>query len=129
MFRDAQEELERLQAQLLEETQVVPTIEEKQEEEEYLLEDIIDEFLEDTAPGESPAVYQNFSNDYGRQLRNFATGYKAYNTDSTDTDLESFSEEVQNEEVPQKSGAWLGVVVALLAAIVGVIAYILGGLF
>ena len=90
MFRhnDKEEELNRLQAQLLAEEW---DNEEEDEEEEYLDEETLDTLLEEQKPGESPKVYQNFSNNYGKNLRNFASGYKAYNSDRTDLDPEELS--------------------------------------
>ena len=106
MFRDAKEELARLEEALLEE--------EAQEELE-------EEFLEEE-PGEDPDVYVNYANDYGKSLRNYASGYKAYNTDTTDTDLESFSEEVYESKKEDLKGLWITALV-LLIAIFGVLAW------
>ena len=99
MFRDRQEELQRLQAELLEE----------EPEEEF---DFFEELSDEDDP-EDPEVYQNFSNDYGRRLRNYASGYKAYNADKTDTDLDRFSEEVRNEKAPSRLGWLLPLIAAL----------------
>ena len=128
MFRDRDEELARLQAQLLEETeqenQILP------EEDEFLQEEVFDEILADTDRVEDCGVYQNFSNDYGKGLRNYASGYKAYNADKADVDLDDLSEELLNHR--EKSGSWAWVVLALLLiSVVGVIVWIflvLGGL-
>lgn len=81
MFRDAKEELQRLEAELL-----------AQERPDIV--DELDELLE-----EEPVqpVYRNFSNNYGQDLRNYASGYKAYNADSVDTDLEEYSDEIAEE--------------------------------
>ena len=125
MFRDTREELERLQAQLLEETQ-----EQSDQTQEFLEEEDFDALLSDTDQGENPPVYQNYSNDYGKNLRNYATGYQAYNADKTDVDMEQYSQEVLR---PQKAtGAWLWIVLLLMAAAVGAILWLLfstGGLF
>ena len=104
MFRDAKEELARLEDALLEE--------EAQEEPEFLEE----------APGEDPDVYVNYANDYGRNLRNFASGYKAYNTDTTDTDLDSFSKEVYESKKENLKGLWITALV-LIIAIFGVLVW------
>lgn len=108
MFRDRDEELKRLQEQLLDEEAA---------EEIFLDEDMLDALLEEDRQGQKPGVYQNFSNRYGRELRNFASGYKAYNSDTTDTDLESFSEMVRE---PKKTIglAWIPVLLILLLAAV-----------
>ena len=104
MFRDKEEELQRLQEQLLEE--------EPEAEEEF---DFAEEMavLPDDEEMADDGVYQNYSNDYGRQLRNFATGYKAYNADKTDTDMDRFSESVRNA----KTGPGLGWLLPLLVAL------------
>lgn len=125
MFRDAQEELERLQSQLLAEQQEQTG----QQETEFLDEEDFEELLSDTDQGQSPEVYQNYSNDYGRQLRNYATGYKAYNTDKTDTDPQQLSQELLEE--PRAVAIWPWLVLALMAAVVGAMVwmYVSGGLF
>ena len=114
MFRDKDEELQRLQEQLLEEEEVSEEVPEEED-------DLFDGFEEEEDPGEDPQVYRNFSNDYGKGLRNFASGYKAYNGDTTDVDLEQFSEDVQRgpAAVP-----WLLIVIlVLMAVVVGAIAW------
>ena len=113
MFRDRDEELNRLQEKLLEE-------EESQQEPEDT-DDIT--FPEDEPEEEETEVYQNFSNDYGKSLRNYASGYNAYNADRTDIDLESFSQQVRE---PKKSGCSpLLVVFFLLTAAVTTLAFLL----
>lgn len=72
MFRDTKEELKRLEAELL-----------AQEE-------------QDQQPAKT--VYRNFSNHYGADLRNYASGYKAYNTDRTDTDPQRLSDQIREED-------------------------------
>lgn len=118
MNRDRQEELERLEKELLADTE-----EETPEEETFLEED-------DTQIGDAPVVYQNFANNYGKDLRNFASGYRAYNSDRVDMELEEFSQEVRNEEKP--ASIWVpAVLTALIGAVVGAILWIylsLGGL-
>lgn len=132
MFRDAQEELERLQAQLLEETEEEEEAfqEEESEEDIFLDEEDFDELLSDADQGENPGVYQNFSNDYGRNLRNFATGYKAYNTDRTDVSPDEISEEVLEEK--NTGLTWLWVLLIIMLGVIGVILWSFlsaGGLF
>ncbi len=111
MFRDKQEELERLQAQLLQEEQTA-----QMPEEEFPEEDDFEELLWDTDQGENPRVYQNYSNDYGRNLRNFASGYQAYNSDNTDIDLDEYSDEVQYGT--KTTTWWIWLVLLLMAAVV-----------
>lgn len=104
MRTDREEELKRLEQELLAEEPE----EETEEELDY------GEFLEEPDSDE-PVVYQNFSNNYGADLRNYATGYKAYNSDRTDTDLEQLSRQVQEE--PKATGhLWLPIATVALAA-------------
>ena len=65
MFRDRSEELRRLEEALLEEEEVFT--ENQEEDEDLLADDLLDEWLEDTAPAKEPITYQNFSNDYGSE--------------------------------------------------------------
>lgn len=99
MFRDAKEELARLEAELL--------ATERAEENDALLEaflreedgeeDPLEDYLEDDVDfedmdfGDHPGmVYQNYSNNYGRNPQPRA----AYNSDRTDEDLNVYSDEV-----------------------------------
>lgn len=80
MFRDTDKELERLQAALIEEeAEETEAPEEAQEADEGY--------------GNVP-VYKNFSNGYGKELRNYASDYRPY-------DIEA--EEDEPEEAPRKS--------------------------
>ena len=98
MFRDRDEELKRLQAELLEEE------EQETAEEEYLQEDV-EQLLEDEEKVSDPDSY-----------RNFATGYKAYNTDRVDEDLDDLSDAVLHGP-DKKKGGCLAVVFLLLTAL------------
>lgn len=113
MPRDTEQELERLQSQLLQEAQ--------EEAEEFSVEEDFAELLWEEDQGENPQVYQNYSNDYGRNLRNYATGYRAYNTDQTDTDLDEYCDLVQQE--PKITVWWVWIVLLLMGAVVGAIAW------
>jgi len=121
MFRDASEELARLEAELLaEEMPEEPAEEELLPEEEE--EDILP-LYEDTRPAQGRVVYQNYSNHYGADLRNYASGYRAYNSDISDEDLDSYAEEVRQG---RKSGSNTGLLIAtslLTLGIVGVLLY------
>ena len=109
MFRDREEELERLQAELLEE-------EEQETAEELLEEETVEQLLEGEEQGENPEVYRNFSNDYGSSLRNFASGYKAYNTDKVDADLEELSRDVMEPPRKKRNGCLPAFLFFLLTA-------------
>lgn len=117
MFRDAKEELERLESELLAEEDETP-------EEELLPEETLDELLQDTRAAQSGGVYSNFSNGYGRNLRNYASGYKAYNSDKCDEDLDTYSEAVR---APMRSGltGWVVLALLLLAGIFAVLIWYL----
>ena len=148
MFNDAKRELERLSEELLKEDDE-ETPEEGEEEEYYddadedeydeedYDEDAYDEeedteeddvppeyMYEDTRAAQGPAVYQNYSNGYGSKLRNYASGYRAYNSDDCDVDLDAFSQEVY-EEPPEKSNMCLVITACVLATILGAVALFL----
>lgn len=134
MFKDTDEALARLEAELLREEE----IEEVTEEEDYLCEEVFEdepeeepdfppEFLyTDTRAADGPVIYQNFSNNYGKNLRNYANGYQAYNTDVSDEDLDSFSQDVLYTE-PEKSNTPLILIACLLA--LGIVAMVFVWLF
>ena len=107
MFKDKQEELKRLEAELLQE-------EDMQQEASEVDTDVL---LEDTYffGKETPETYHNYSNDYGR--------YQAYNTDTTDTDLEEYSEEIR--EPKGKKDIWIlcGIALSLIAGILGILGW------
>lgn len=128
MFKDADKELARLEAALLEaEEEVLDEAEEypqEEYEEEYCEEEPEAEdappeyFYEDTRPAQDPGVYQNYSNDYGRELRNYATGYRAYNSDDCDEDLEEFSQEVYDAR-EDRGNTGLLITACVLATVFG----------
>lgn len=116
MFKDRNEELQRLEQALLEdEEEEVSLAEEPGEEDEDLLtEEALDELLEDVAPGKNAVPYQNFSNDYGH----------IYNSDIADTDLDEYCEEVLEEPAPSYTG--LVILACLLAlGILGMVIFML----
>lgn len=119
MFRDQEEELQRLQSELLQQEEPEELPEETKEE---LLDDQeLEELLKDTRPADGTVVYQNFSNDYGKELRNFANNYRAYNADNVDVDPEELSRQLD----PPKRHTGLLITAALLAAaILAVVAYL-----
>ena len=123
MFRDRQEELQRLQEQLLEEEPKEAL--EDEAEDGFLDEEGLNALLDGEDQGANPRVYQNFSNSYGRELRNYATGYKAYNTDKTDEDMESYSQAVLE---PENNKGITGLLILMLALLCG-IAVVLGWIF
>ena len=140
MFKDTDEALARLAEELLraeDETEAEEVCEEEEYEEDYdedfdedYEEDYDEDQEEDEVPPEyiyddtraarGPAVYQNYSNDYGRNLRNYASGYRAYNADDCDEDLDTFSDEVY-EEPPERSNTGLIVTACVLSAILAAV--------
>ena len=130
MFKDTDEALARLEAELLREDEET---EQLAEEDVSIYDEVFEEILEeeadlppeytyvDTRATEGPVIYQNFSNNYGKDLRNYANNYQAYNTDVTDEDLDSFSEEVLQSE-PEKSNAALVLIACLLT--LGIVAMV-----
>ena len=115
MHRDTKEELERLEAELLEgsEPEEMP-----QDEETALLdEEQLDSLLEDTqkiGPAKGSAIYKNYSN-----------GYKIYNSDKTDRDPEDLSDALlQPGRDPVVTGLTI-LAFCLLAAILGVLVWVL----
>lgn len=118
MFRDTQEELKRLEAQLLAEEDE-PVEEEAGEEEE--IDDIqLEELLKSISDDEEEEVEEFFKTtvtDSG--VRNYANHYRAYNTDKTDDDLDSYSEEVRN---PDRNRGVLGLSIVALLLMAGILA-------
>ena len=103
MFKDTQEELERLKAELLEEE----AAEQEEKAQDVLLDDPGD-FGEDT-----PEIYQNYHN---RRI-------KAYNTDITDEDLGAYSEEVYQPRKRNDLTMLSVIALCLVAGILAVLAY------
>lgn len=89
MFRDAQEELKRLDAQLLAEEDE-PIQEEEEAPEDIRLEELLKAIEED----EKDEVLSRTTVPEGG-IRNYANHYKAYNTDKTDEDLDRYSQQVR----------------------------------
>lgn len=121
MFKDRNEELQRLEQALLEdETKVIPVKEILAEDEDLLTDETLDALLEDIAPGKNSVPYQNYSNDYGQ----------IYNSDVTDTNIEEYSEEVLTESKSSYTGLLI-LACGLAFGILCVIIYLLiryGGL-
>lgn len=120
MFRDKEEELQRLSEELRAQERA---------DEESEGEDMLDVLLEDdTQIGDmDSSVYKNASNAYGSNLRNFASGYRAYNADKTEIDPTMLSDALLDEE-EQEEKSLSGLVITALtlaAAVVAVVVWML----
>ena len=76
---------------------------------------------------------QDISSHEPKSVRNYASGYKVYNSDKTDTDLDAFSETVRMSENHRHRGRGLlaTVLCLLTAAVVAALLFYLykGGFF
>ena len=98
MFKDTDEALARLEAELLAEEETEEEYEEYEEYEDY------EEEEEDLAPPEY--VYEDTRPSAGSVIyQNYANGYNAYNADISDADPDDLSEELLSEEEPSGSAA------------------------
>ena len=113
MSRDTDDALRKLQDALLEE---------EEQEAPFLIEEEIDALSDQDMPSREP-----------NGVRNYASGYKVYNSDKTDTDLDTFSETVRMSENPRPRGKGLfaAVLFLLTAAVVAALLLYLykGGFF
>ena len=126
MFRDAKEELRRLEAELL--------AAEREESEQARADRLLEEFLaEEDGDFEDDedilAIYPESLVSRGTPYRNFSNNYGrgrpapvAYNTDSVDEDLEEYSDEVYEEPKDDLRGLIL-LAMVLLAGILGMLAF------
>lgn len=110
MHKDTQDALERLESQLLAE-EYSQEAEHTEDELDALLDDFLSEEDESTF-GEKPSGYQNFAN-----------GYRAYNSDQVDLDLNQYSDEVYNEPKKESLTGLLITASVLLAGIAGVLIF------
>ncbi len=113
MNKDTQEALERFE-QALEEIQA--EIDASQEAPEAEFEDEFQEAYGDGPEEDAPMVYRNAANHYGADIRNAASGYKAYNTDRVDGELEDFSQQVYTGQRPMPF-PWVPLITATAAAV------------
>ena len=127
MFKDTQQELQRLEEELLAEDE--KELEETAQEEEY--EDFVDfsEFDQDMMDlAASTLVFRSGAEKFRQQLneqQRESTPVRAYNSDETDEDLDDYSEEVW-EPSRKKDGSLMGLTVLaviLTLCIVAVLAW------
>lgn len=121
MFKDTEEELQRLSEELRAQERA---------DEVSDGEDMLDALLEeDTQIGEmGDGVYKNASNDYGSGLRNFASGYRAYNADRTEVDPTTLSDALLEEEA-QEEKSLKGLVITALSLAAAVVAVLIWCLY
>lgn len=109
MNRETQQELERLERELLEE-----------ERASGLSEEALDALLEDfLTSDDEPDVYRNFSNDYGRRPT-----YQAYNSDDTDIPPEAYSDELLESPTAAPRGL-LALLWGILLVMGGILVWLL----
>ena len=119
MFRDAKEELDRLESELLsqedlEATKRLPEIP-AEEEEAFDYDELLDILTDDDDEEEAPEPVSR---------------YNAYNNDTAEVELEDYSQSVYRGKKDNLMGLMIAVL-ALMAAILGVLAWLLfrfGGL-
>lgn len=125
MFKDAKEELKRLEAELLaeESIQEADTLPEETPDEDILDEVALNALLQETQKIGNAGEYQNFSNHYGSVLDDRTRVFRVYNTDKTDPDLDSYANAVQEE--PRKSSLTGLIITACLltAGILGMLVW------
>ena len=110
MFRDREEELDRLEAALMDE-------DEEESTDEVILEDIV---ITPKAPTYAQDLFQITEDEEDEPLPDF----DAYNSDITDEDLEEYSETVY-DGTQQKSLGLLAIFLLVLAGILFVLAWML----
>lgn len=107
MNKETKEALERLEAELLAEED--PSISDE------ALDEMLEEFLE-----EDDGVYADLPTGY----QNFANGYRAYNGDDADVDMDTYSDEVYEDPEVMSLGQMILPMIALIGT-AGVLIFIL----
>lgn len=124
MFKDAKEELKRLEAELLAEDPIPEdTLPEETPEEDILDDTVLEALLEETQKIGNAGEYQNYSNDYGTEVDDRTRVFRVYNTDKSDEDLDNYAQAVQEE--PQKNSLTGLIITACLltAGILGMLVW------
>lgn len=118
MFRDTQQALKQLEQQLLleDETPLEETTGDLSQQELDSMEKLLSSGSERVVQAEADE-YEAVREASGK-LRNYANGYKAYNSDITDTNLNHYSEEVRN---PRKKKDTLLLFVIILLLLLGIL--------
>ena len=118
MFRDTKEELDRLEAELLDEEALEDAPEEQGSEEESLFNDEdLDVLLSDD---------QNIGDAAGTDIyKNYSNGYRAYNSDKTETTPEELSQELMKPGRDPVVTGLTALALVLVAAILGVMVWVL----
>lgn len=118
MFRDTKEELNRLEVELLKETEPATHFEGQQTEGE----DLLDEEELDILLSEG----HNFGNAEGSNIyKNYSNGYRAYNSDKTETSPEELGEDLMQPARDPVVTGLTALALLLTAGILGVLVWVL----
>ena len=118
MFRDTKEELNRLEAELRKETEPATHFEVQQTEGE----DLLDEEELDILLSEG----HNFGNAEGSNIyKNYSNGYRAYNSDKTETSPEELGEDLMQPARDPVVTGLTALALLLTAGILGVLVWVL----
>ena len=130
MFKDKKQELERLQAALLEEEEEIPEeeVDEDWEESEADWEETEEDWEESEEDWEeSEADWEETEEqdmDPTRVYSNFSGGFgRIYNNDIADEDLEDYSQQVYSGKKQRSNLGLCAIALCLVAAILGVLAW------
>lgn len=88
-----------------------------------LSQELLAEEEQPASPEQAPLVFRNFANNYGEDLRNFASNYSAYNADRTDEDPQEFAHMLMEENRKERIWPLAAGILVLLGGILGVLAY------
>ena len=126
MFQDTKDELKRLEEELLAAENGSHDAQPKAEEEDLqdllnVVDDLDDEELQNLLRivGNLEKEDQPEPEEVALPVENLATEFRAYNSDTTDENLEEFSEDVQNGEEDRKRSGLMKVLLGLLVALMG----------
>ena len=124
MFKDKEEALRRLEAELLQEEEEETPDGEYEEDEEYGEEDYEEDYEEDDYEADeedSDGEYWEEEEPVRQMPRGMAARVKAYNTDALEADLDEYSRKVYKA---RSRGRWIAAVaLILLASVLLVLAF------
>lgn len=125
MFKDAKEELKRIESELLAEEALDQenTPQEEPADDELLDDATLNALLEETQTIGDAATYINYSNQYITAQDDKTRVFQIYNTDKSDPKLDDYADAVLEEP---RSGKFTGLIVTaaiLSAGIVGILVW------